>query len=67
MTSESIELPKQIDTSLVDHLLTLSPEERLDAHEAARELIRDLQQAGKDYYATQKVVQAIRKELNLQF
>jgi hypothetical protein len=40
-----------IDDSLVEHLLSLSYEERIDAHELARELARDLMQAGKEYYA----------------
>lgn len=43
----------QIDESLVAHLLSLSHEQRLDAHELARELVRDLMEAGKDYYARQ--------------
>jgi hypothetical protein len=43
----------QIDDSLVAHLLSLSHEQRLDAHESARELVRDLMEAGKDYYARQ--------------
>ena len=43
----------QIDDSLVAHLLSLSYEQRLDAHELARELVRDLMEAGKDYYARQ--------------
>ena len=43
----------QIDVSLVEHLLTLSHEERIDAHELARELAHDLMQAGKEYYARQ--------------
>jgi hypothetical protein len=43
----------QIDDSLVAHLLSLSHEQRLDAHEIARELVHDLVEAGKDYYARQ--------------
>jgi len=43
----------QIDDSLVVHLLSLSYEQRIDAHELARELVHDLTQAGKDYYARQ--------------
>jgi hypothetical protein len=43
----------QVDDSLVTHLLTLSPEQRIDAHEAARELVRDLMNAGREYYARQ--------------
>ena len=46
----------QIDESLVVHLLSLSHEQRIDAHEMARELTRDLMQAGKEYYARQSQV-----------
>ena len=42
-----------IDASLVAHLLSLSYEQRIDAHELARELVNDLMQAGKEYYARQ--------------
>lgn len=45
--------PKPIDESLIEHMLTLSYEERIDAHEAARQLVQDLQQAGQEYYARQ--------------
>lgn len=48
-----VDHPKSIDTSLIDHLLSLSYEERLDAHEAARQLVQDLLQAGQDFYARQ--------------
>ena len=41
------------DISLVEHTLTLSYEERIEAHEAAHQLMRDLQKAGQDYYARQ--------------
>ncbi len=41
------------DGSLVEHILSLSHEERIDAHELARELAHDLMQAGKEYYARQ--------------
>lgn len=40
-----------IDASLVAHLLSLSHEQRIDAHELARALVNDLMQAGKEYYA----------------
>ena len=43
----------RIDDSLVAHLLSLSHEQRIDAHELARELVHDLMQAGKEYYARQ--------------
>ena len=42
-----------IDVSLVAHLLSLTHEQRMDAHELARELVNDLMQAGKEYYARQ--------------
>ncbi len=42
-----------IDASLVAHLLSLTHEQRMDAHELARELVNDLMQAGKEYYARQ--------------
>ncbi|MBI1859605.1 MAG: GNAT family N-acetyltransferase [Deltaproteobacteria bacterium] len=45
--------PPKFDASLVAHNLTLLPEERLASHENARELIRDLQEAGRKYYAGQ--------------
>ncbi len=41
------------DASLVAHLLSLSHEQRIDAHEQARELVNDLMRAGKEYYARQ--------------
>ncbi|MCX6127323.1 MAG: hypothetical protein NTV34_21590 [Proteobacteria bacterium] len=47
------EPPPSIDTSLIEHMLTLSYEERINAHEAARQLVNDLKQAGQDYYARQ--------------
>ena len=48
----------QIDISLVEHCLSLSYEERLEAHEAARQLVKDLQKAGQDYYARQSKTSA---------
>ena len=42
-----------IDASLVAHLLSLTHEQRMGAHELARELVNDLMQAGKEYYARQ--------------
>lgn len=45
--------PSSIDKSLIEHMLTLSYEERIDAHEASRQLVQDLQQAGQEYYARQ--------------
>lgn len=43
----------QIDRSLVEHSLTLSYEERIDAHESALQLVRELQKAGQEFYARQ--------------
>lgn len=43
----------QIDTSLTDHTLRLSYEERIEAHESALQLVRDLQEAGKELHARQ--------------
>lgn len=43
----------KIDVSLVEHTLTMSPEERVDSHEAARQLVKDLQNAGKAHYEGQ--------------
>ena len=40
-----------VDGSLVRHLLSLSPEQRIESHEAARILARDLAKAGKEHYA----------------
>lgn len=48
-----IDQPSSIDTSLIEHMLTLSYEERIDAHEEARQLVNDLQKAGQEYYARQ--------------
>ena len=42
-----------IDASLVARILALSHEQRIDAHELARELVNDLIQAGKEYYSRQ--------------
>jgi len=42
-----------IDTSLIDHCLRLSHEERIEAHESTRQLVKDLQQAGRKFYAGQ--------------
>ena len=43
----------QIDISLIEHILKLSYEERIEGHESARQLVRDLQKAGQEYYARQ--------------
>lgn len=42
-----------IDESLIEHTLSLSFEERIEAHEAARQLVKDLQKAGNEHYARQ--------------
>ena len=51
--TEILDPGPQIDISLVEHCLNLSHEERIEAHEAARQLVKDLQKAGQDYYARQ--------------
>ncbi len=43
----------QIDASLIEHTLALSYEERIDAHESAFQLVKDLQEAGRKFYARQ--------------
>ena len=43
----------EIDVSLIEHTLCLSHEERIEAHEAARQLVNDLQEAGREYRAKQ--------------
>ena len=42
-----------IDVSLLEYHLRMTPEERIDAHEAALQLVLDLQSAGKAYYEEQ--------------
>jgi hypothetical protein len=42
-----------VDDSLVRHLLTLTPEERIDSHESARALAKDLAEAGREHYVRQ--------------
>jgi len=39
-----------IDLSITDYLLTLTPEQRLERHDQALELVTALRQAGMDYY-----------------
>ncbi len=39
-----------IDVGQIEFLLTLTPEERLVRHEQARELVRALREAGRQYY-----------------
>lgn len=41
----------QIDPSLVEHSLSLSHEQRIESHESALQLVRELQKAGQEYYA----------------
>jgi hypothetical protein len=41
----------QIDVSLINFSLALSPEARIEAHENARRLLEDLREAGQNYYA----------------
>lgn len=45
--------PPNIDVSLVEHALKLTYEERLEAHEATRQLMKDLQEAGQEFYERQ--------------
>jgi len=39
-----------IDLTITDYLLTLTPEQRLERHDEALELVMTLRQAGIDYY-----------------
>jgi hypothetical protein len=39
-----------VDLSLLEFNLSLTPLERIDAHESARELVIELQNAGNNYY-----------------
>lgn len=39
-----------IDLSITDYLLTLTPEQRLECHDQALELVIALRQAGINYY-----------------
>ena len=48
--SASPDFKDGIDTSLIDHCLSHNYEERLDAHEAARQLVKELQEAGQKLY-----------------
>ncbi len=49
--AEDGESAGQIDGSLVAFKLTLSYEKRIEAHESALQLLRALQEAGREYYA----------------
>ncbi len=51
-TFENQRAENPIDVSLVAHALTLSPEDRIEAHESARRLAEDLRKAGQNYYAS---------------
>ncbi len=46
-------LETPIDTTLTDHTLSLSYEERIETHQSALQLVRDLQEAGKELHARQ--------------
>lgn len=50
---DSLEVYGAIDTSLIEHSLKLSYEERIEANDSAIELVRELQTAGQEYYARQ--------------
>ena len=41
------------DISVIEYNLSLTPEERIENHEAARELMLDLREAGKKHYEAQ--------------
>ncbi len=41
----------EVDISLIDYFLSLSPEERLKQHQRTLNMVADLKKAGKDYYA----------------
>lgn len=41
------------DESLLIRTLSMNYDQRLDSHEAARQLVADLQKAGQTYYARQ--------------
>ena len=49
--AELLERETGIDISLIEHCLGLSHEQRLESHESARQLIRELQEAGRKLYA----------------
>jgi len=41
------------DISILEFNLSLTPEERIENHEAARELMQDLREAGQRHYEAQ--------------
>lgn len=45
--------PGHLDPSLIERSLALSYEQRIDAHESALQLMRELQKAGQEFYARQ--------------
>jgi hypothetical protein len=49
----SFPLVGERDLSLIEHTLRLSYEERIQAHESTRELVKDLMEAGRAYYERQ--------------
>lgn len=49
-TREPVPDDEDIDVALVEHLLTLTPAERIERHEAAIELVRALRRAGTEHY-----------------
>lgn len=44
------------DMSVIDYNLSLSIEARIENHEAARELMLDLREAGQKYYETKSQI-----------
>ena len=49
--NELIEDATLIDTSLIDYMLSLTYEERLELNDSAIELVEELKAAGKQLYA----------------
>ncbi len=57
-TGEAKDIPNEVinslhpdvDVSLIDYLLTLTPTERLLCHEQALIFVEELRQAGREYY-----------------
>ncbi len=46
------------DVTLLEFNLALTPEQRIDAHEMARELMLDLRHAGQEFYKKQDEAQS---------
>lgn len=50
--------PIPLDLTLIEFNLALTPEQRIDAHEKARELMQDLRNAGQEFYKKQDEAQS---------